>query len=172
MWVCKGVISIIDLSNNYYLVAFSHDDDKKSALSNGPWFIYDHYLTVTDWRPNFQPEMDSIDEVAVWIRIFGLPIEYYDPRSLTVFGNRVGRTIKVDKTTIKQERGKYSRIYVTINLVKPLLSMFDINESSYKIEYEGFHLLCLACGRYGHYKEGCMHKMNIVVAEGSRTGGE
>lgn len=29
MWVRKGVISIIDLSNDYYLVAFSHEDDKK-----------------------------------------------------------------------------------------------------------------------------------------------
>ncbi|XP_058727196.1 uncharacterized protein LOC131598631 [Vicia villosa] len=136
MWVRKGVISIIDLSNDYYLVAFSHEDDKKAALGNGPWFIYDHYLTVKDWRPNFQPNTDSIDEVAVWVRIYGLPIEYYDPRALTVFGNRIGRTIKVDKTTIKQERGKYARICVTVNLAKPLLAMFDINGSYYKIEFK------------------------------------
>ncbi|XP_058775096.1 uncharacterized protein LOC131649347 [Vicia villosa] len=172
MWVRKGVISIIDLSNDYYLVAFSHEDDKKAALANGPWFIYDHYLTVKDWRPNFQPNTYSIDEVAVWVRISGLPIEYYDPRALTVFGNRIGRTIKLDKTTIKQERGKYARICVTVNLAKSLLAMFDINGSCYKIEYEGLHLLCLNYGRYGHYKEGCMHNVNTVAARGSRAEGE
>ncbi|XP_058782898.1 uncharacterized protein LOC131657527 [Vicia villosa] len=155
MWVKKGIISIIDLSNDYYLVAFSNEEDKKSALMNGPWFIYDHYLTVKEWRPNFQPETDTINEVAVWVRISGLPIEYYDARALSAFGDRIGSTLKVDKTTIKQERDKYARICVTVNLSKPLLAMLRIQGSSYKIEYEGLHLLCLVCGRYGHYKENC-----------------
>ncbi|XP_058763358.1 uncharacterized protein LOC131636777 [Vicia villosa] len=155
MWVRKGVISIIDLSNDYYLVAFSHEDDKKAAMENGPWFIYDHYLTVKNWRPNFQPEIDTIDEVAVWVRIAGLPIEYYDPRALKVFGDRIGRTIKVDKTTIKQERGKYARVCVAVDLSKPLLAMFSVKGSNYKVEYEGLHLLCMVCGKYGHYKESC-----------------
>ncbi|XP_058726091.1 uncharacterized protein LOC131597407 [Vicia villosa] len=158
MRVRKGVINIIDLSNDYYLVAFSHEDDKTAAMTNGPWFIYDHYLTVKDWRPNFQPDSDTIDEVAVWVRISGFPIEYYDSRALTVFGKRIGRTIKVDKTTTKQERGKYARICVAVNLSKPLLVMFNIGKRSYKVEYEGLHLLCMSCGRYGHNKEGCYYK--------------
>ncbi|CAI8594614.1 unnamed protein product [Vicia faba] len=33
--------------------------------------------------------------------------------------------------------------------------MLKIQGSSYKIEYEGLHLLCLACGRYRNYKEKC-----------------
>lgn len=126
MWACKGVINIIDLSNDYYIVAFSHEDDKKAAMENGSWFINDHYLTMKDWRPNFQPESDSIDEVAVWMRISGLPIEYYDTRALTTFGNRICRTIKVDKTTTKQERRKYARVRVAVNLSKPLLAMLGI----------------------------------------------
>lgn len=41
MWVRRDIISIIDLSNEYYFVAFTHDNDKNAVLSNGPWFIYD-----------------------------------------------------------------------------------------------------------------------------------
>lgn len=48
MWFLSGIINIIDLGNKYYLVAFSHEDDKNAALSDGPWFIYDHYSTVKD----------------------------------------------------------------------------------------------------------------------------
>lgn len=173
MWVRKGIISIIDLSNDYYLVAFSHEDDKRAAMMSGPWFIYDHYLSVKDWRPNFQPEIDTINEVAVWVRISGLMIEYYDARALSFFGDRIGRTVKVDKTTIKQERGKYARICVTVNLAKPLLAMLRIQGSSYKLEYEGLHLLCLMCGRYGHYKEDCPQsiKGKQVVGESTSSGG-
>ncbi|CAK8571972.1 unnamed protein product [Lathyrus sativus] len=35
MWVKKGVINIIDLSNNYYSVIFSHEDDHNMAP--GKW---------------------------------------------------------------------------------------------------------------------------------------
>ncbi|XP_058775267.1 uncharacterized protein LOC131649522 [Vicia villosa] len=172
MWVRKGIISIIDLSNDYYLVAFSHEDDKKAAMLNGSWFIYDHYLTVKEWRPNFQPKIESINEVVVWVRIAGLPIEYCDSRVLTCFGNRIGRTVKVDKTTMKQERGKYARICVTVNLSKPLLAMLRIQGSCYKIEYEGLHLLCLVCGRYGHYKESCSFNNKGKNLSGESSNGE
>ncbi|XP_058765952.1 uncharacterized protein LOC131639472 [Vicia villosa] len=169
MWVKKGVISIIDLSNDYYLVAFSHEDDKRVAMGEGPWFIYDHYLTVKDWCPNFHPKKDTIEEVAVWVRIAGLPIEYYDSRVLTFIGNRLGKAVKVDKNTVKQERGKYARMCVEVNLTKPLLAMFSIKGRRYKIEYEGLHLLCLHCGRYGHYKEGCPLLVKGKMVESNRS---
>lgn len=86
----------------------------------------------------------------VWVRVTGLPVEYYDTRVLTVIGNHIGHAIKVDKTTIKQEQGKYARICVVVNLSKPLLAMFNIRGSNYKVENGGLHLLCLACGKYGH----------------------
>ncbi|PNX92703.1 hypothetical protein L195_g015844 [Trifolium pratense] len=158
MWVKKGVISIIDLGNDYYLVAFTHEDDQYAALMDGPWFIYDHYLTVKEWCPNFHPESDTIEEVAVWVRISGLPIEYYDSKVLNFIGNRVGKTVKVDKNTLMQERGKYARLCVQVDLTKPLLAMFTIKGRKYNIEYEGLHMLCLTCGKFGHYKEGCPDK--------------
>lgn len=76
-------------------------------------------------------------------------------RVLTIIGNRIGRAIKVDKNTVQHERGKYARVCIDVNLTKPLLAMLNITGKNYNVEYEGFHLLCLCCGRYGHYKEGC-----------------
>jgi hypothetical protein len=154
MWVRKGVISIIDLGNDYYLVAFTHEDDQYAALMDGPWFIYDHYLTVKEWSPNFHPASDTIEEVAVWVRVSGLPIEYYDSKVLNFIGNCIGKTVKVDKNTLTQERGKYAPLCVQVDLTKPLLAMFTIKGRKYNIEYEGLHMLCLTCGKFGHYREG------------------
>ncbi|MCH84322.1 hypothetical protein A2U01_0005153, partial [Trifolium medium] len=161
MWVRKGVISIIDLSNDYYLVAFSHEEDQYAALMDGPWFIYDHYLTVKEWSPNFHPASDTIKKVAVWVRISGLPIEYYDAKVLHFIGNIIGKTVRVDKNTLTQERGKYARLCVEVDLTKALLAMFTIKGRKYNVEYEGLHLLCTTCGRFGHYKEGCPEKNKI-----------
>lgn len=44
----------------------------------------------------------------------------------------------------------------------------------YNVEYEGLHLLCTNCGKFGHYAEGCPDKNkplaisnNSLSAEGS-----
>lgn len=94
----------------------------------------------------------------MWVRFSGLPTEYYDPKVLKFIGNRIGRTVKVDKTTEVHKRGKYTRVCVEVDLTKPLLAMFTIKDRDYKVEYEGLHLLCLSCGKFGHHVEGCLDK--------------
>jgi hypothetical protein len=40
----------------------------------------------------------------VWVRISGLPIEYYDAKILHYIGNRIGKTVKVDKNTLSSKK--------------------------------------------------------------------
>lgn len=89
MWVRKGVINIIDLSNDYFLVIFSHDEDHSLTLANGQWFIYDHYLTVKEWSFDFHPASDTIENIVVWVRISGLSIKYYDTKVFSFIGSRI-----------------------------------------------------------------------------------
>jgi hypothetical protein len=158
LWVRKGVIQIVDLSHDFYLVTFTSLEDQCRALTEGPWMIYDHYLVVSPWSANFDPASATVTKTAVWVRFSGLPIEYYDSRILHFIGNRIGRTVKVDKNTLLQERGKYARLCVEVDLSKPLLAMFELKGRHYKVEYEGLHLLCLACGRFDHYSGECANK--------------
>lgn len=83
----------------------------------------------------------------------GLPIECYNSKFLTCIGNTIGKTIKVNKNTLTQEQGKYAWLCVEVDLTKPLLAMFAIKGSKYRVEYEGLHFLCINCGRFRHYKE-------------------
>ncbi|WJX80580.1 hypothetical protein P8452_63561 [Trifolium repens] len=158
LWVRKGVISIIDLGGEYFLVYFTNEEDYNHALEDGPWMIYDHYLIAREWSPNFHPSDATIEKAAVWVRIPDLPIEYYDAKVLHYIGDRIGETVKVDKNTLYQERGKYARVCVEVDLNKPLLAMFELKGKIYKVEYEGLHMLCRNCGKFGHYIEGCPEK--------------
>jgi hypothetical protein len=56
-----------------------------------------------------------------------------------------------------------------VDLSKPLLAMFSIKGRTYKVEYEGLHLLCLNCGKFGHYVEGCP-KTSVVGGNGGQGG--
>ncbi|XP_058742270.1 uncharacterized protein LOC131614729 [Vicia villosa] len=155
LWARNGCLSIVDLGQEYYLVTFTNKEDQYSALIDGAWLIYDHYLSMREWKPNFCPASDAIEQVAVWVHVSGMPIEYYDARVLTFIGNRIGVTVKVYRKTLSKERGEYAQLCVQVDISKMLLAMFAIKGRHYKIKYEGLHLLCLRCSRFGHFKEGC-----------------
>ncbi|XP_028751595.1 uncharacterized protein LOC114711371 [Neltuma alba] len=158
MWARSGVVSVVDLSNDFFVVNFSTMDDYELALLGGPWMISDSYLTVRDWKPNFDPKTEAIEDVLIWIRFPDLPLEYYDESILEAMGNEIGRTVKVDMTTSLQSRGGYARVGVQVDLRKPLLPLYIIGNKERPITYEGLHLLCFCCGMYGHTERECKER--------------
>ncbi|KAI9102068.1 hypothetical protein K1719_023578 [Acacia pycnantha] len=63
MWAKKGVISLINVGNGFFVVKFTNREDFSNALTGGPWMVFDHYLTVRPWEPQFQPWRASIEKV-------------------------------------------------------------------------------------------------------------
>lgn len=120
-WARKGVITIVDLDNEYYLVKFSTDDDFNFALFEGPWLIFDHYLSLRPWFTKFDPSTDVIRSIAAWVRFPKLPFDCFDKKFLWSFGNRNGKSIKIDNTTSLQSRGKFARVCIEIDISKPLI---------------------------------------------------
>ena len=72
--------------------------------------IFDHYVMVREWTPNFNLERVTIDSIAIWVRFPKLVMEYYDKKCLRTTGNRIGKTLKIDFTTEEKTRGKYARV--------------------------------------------------------------
>ncbi|XP_058733900.1 uncharacterized protein LOC131605574 [Vicia villosa] len=134
MWAQKGIINIIDLGQEFFLVTFTSEEGQEFALMEGSWswMIYDHYLTVRDWRDNFCLARDAIEELAIWVRIYGLPIEYYDNSVLSYIVDQIGKTVKVDKNTLTRAKIKYVRLCIQVNLMKLLLAMLSIKGHHYK----------------------------------------
>lgn len=93
-------MEIIDLDNDYFLIRFGEESDLFRIFEGGPWGILDHYLIMQRWRPKFFPFEDEFKRVAVWIRVLGLPIEYYNKHILWRIGERLGQTIKIDDNTL------------------------------------------------------------------------
>lgn len=114
LWAKRGVLNIIDLGQEFYLVTFTNPEDHTVALLEGLWLVYDHYLMVREWSPNFSPSKDMVNQLVVWVRISGLPIEYYDQKVHTFIGNMIGKSIKVDRTNLTRERGKYDHLCIYV----------------------------------------------------------
>ncbi|KAL4287091.1 hypothetical protein AHAS_Ahas19G0151500 [Arachis hypogaea] len=67
LWGKKGSINVIDLGNDFFLVKFFSSEDLDFVLTEGPWKILDHFLTIRFWKPELNPSEASIDTIAAWI---------------------------------------------------------------------------------------------------------
>ncbi|XP_061342218.1 uncharacterized protein LOC133288478 [Gastrolobium bilobum] len=164
LWNLVSTYKLIDLDNGYLLLRFHDDGDYVHVLEDGPWIVIDHYVVVQRWRPFFDPYYEGFKKMVVWIRVPGLSIEFYTAHYLWKVGNLFGRTLKVDRNSLRKnelgdavitERAKFARICVEVDLGKSLLSKFKIGNKIYQVGYEGIHLICFKCGVYGHRQDQC-----------------
>ncbi|XP_061371392.1 uncharacterized protein LOC133313981 [Gastrolobium bilobum] len=163
MWSLKGAREFIDMKNGYLLVRFADEEDYTHVFQEGPWIIVGHYVIVQRWRPFFDPYDETFKKLAVWMRIPRLPIEFYTSHHLWQIGNLFGKTLKIDHNSIRTRssgeeettRAKFARICVEVDLRKGFLSKFKIAKHTFHVAYEGLHMICFACGRYGHRKDQC-----------------
>ncbi|CAN1182773.1 hypothetical protein LINPERHAP2_LOCUS36150 [Linum perenne] len=104
--------------------------------------VGDHYVVIHNWRPYFCPVNSTLSTLRVWIRLPGIPLEYYDLDILTRTGNRIGETADIDHTTLKCCRGNFARLCVEFDLYKPLMFKYQLQRRVRRITYEGLHTIC------------------------------
>ncbi|XP_050260089.1 uncharacterized protein LOC126705223 [Quercus robur] len=155
LWKPSGRLDCVDLGNNFFLTRFYVKEDLDNVLRNGPWFIVDHFLSLRPWEPFFKPSSASFSLIAVWIRLYELPIELYEADILRPIGEAIGKVLRIDSHTAMEARGKYARLCVQIDVNKPLVNTILIGKFEQVVSYEGIHKLCFACGRVGHRQEAC-----------------
>lgn len=132
--------------------------------------IFDHYLTVRPWVLEFEASTTTMDKTLVWVRFRGLGMVYYDGSMLLTIASAIGAPIKVDQNTLNMNRGRFARVCVQINLNVPIEGKFNLNGSWYKVEYEGPHVLCVACRCYGHVARACPTiPLSQLIADSQET---
>ncbi|KAL4312880.1 hypothetical protein GQ457_01G005440 [Hibiscus cannabinus] len=159
IWKPSHPLKVMDIENNFFLVKFSDRLDYLKVLTQGPWTIFGHYLTVEPWSIDFQPLQASPSRLMAWIRLPGLPVTLYRRSFIEAIGSQIGNVIKIDFQTDNGCRGRFARMAVNINLKKPLVSKLMINGRLQIIEYESLPTVCFSCGIYGHLQDICPKHM-------------
>ncbi|CAI0421285.1 unnamed protein product [Linum tenue] len=74
--------------------------------------------------------------MIVWVQLPALKIHFYHKEVLTTLGNLIGRTIKLDYHTLTQQRAKFARIAVEVDISRPLVPRIWLDDEWQKFEYE------------------------------------
>ncbi|CAI0399275.1 unnamed protein product [Linum tenue] len=93
--------------------------------------------------------------MVVWVQFPGLPVHFYHKELLFTMGNLLGRSIKLDYHTQHQQREKFARMAVEVDLSKPLVPRIRLDGRWQKVEYENLPVVCFECGKVGHTNVSC-----------------
>ncbi|CAI0465448.1 unnamed protein product [Linum tenue] len=93
--------------------------------------------------------------MVVWVQFSGFPVHFYHKELLFALGNMIGRAIKLDFHTANQQRARFARMAVEVDLSKPLVPRIRLDGKWQKVEFENLPVVCFECGKIGHTKLNC-----------------
>jgi len=112
----------------------------------------------------------QINSVPVWVKVFNVPLEYWNSKGITVIANEIGKPIAMDKITQKMcnehwGRPAFMRFLVEMSAESEWikeLSVISIDfgtgekvESKCRVEYAWRPDVCTHCKIYGHKNSNC-----------------
>jgi len=91
---------------------------------------------------------------------------------LTDLLREVGTITRIDQNTLLRLKGKFSRVCVNLDIIRPLPSSLTISRCGFSTKVppylEGLHEICPLCGRDSHQLEACSNlpvskKVEVLV---------
>lgn len=96
-----------------------------------------------------------------WIRILGLPQEYWRPKILFSIARGIGTPLSLDDATTARTLGHYARVLVDVDPTGDLCDQILVERHGFAffvgIEYERLPAFCPSCKLIGHSIDNCKH---------------
>ncbi|KAL8151621.1 LOW QUALITY PROTEIN: hypothetical protein V2J09_021429 [Rumex salicifolius] len=102
LWILVVEIAVMDLPNGYFIIQFETKDDYLHALI--PWMLFGHYLITKDWSTTFNP---------------GYKRHLYIRKVFSI-AKSIGKPRKMDTKTLFVNKGRFARVCIEVELLKPL----------------------------------------------------
>jgi len=97
-------------------VVFPNIEDKDIVFEGGTYFYATAGIYMRLWMMNFVLEQETFTSVLGWVRLYSLPLDYWQIESLTTIGNKLGRYVKTYEATRRGKYTSFARICVEMDL--------------------------------------------------------
>ena len=146
-------------SKGYFIVKFTSTEVRDAIISTGPWFWGSTGLFITPWFPNFDANTMEVTNMPVWVRLYNLPLHFWNENVLGCIGNTLGRYIKTDTQRLEERIFTFARICVEVDLSKGLPESIMLNNKQQRwtqhLDYENTAFRCRICRCTGHLQNSC-----------------
>nr|KAJ0187598.1 hypothetical protein LSAT_V11C900454790 [Lactuca sativa] len=170
MWKIFGLKDVMVNDEGFFFFKFDSKEGMMNVLEGGPWLINNVPMFVQRWRPGLVLSKPQINSVPVWVKVFNVPLEYWNSKGITLIANEIGKPIAMDKITQKMcnehwGRPAFMRFLVEMSAEADWmkeLSVVSIDfgtgekvESKCRVEYAWRPDVCNHCKIYGHKDSNC-----------------
>ncbi|TXG54132.1 hypothetical protein EZV62_019388 [Acer yangbiense] len=153
IWQTNLGIEVVQ--DNIFLFYFHNQGEHFCILSGDPW-SFDNCLLVLE-KPSGVGEVTRLgfNRVAFWIQVINAPLLYMTKKMGEFIRRLIGELVDMDVGVTGECFGKYMRLRVMIDVVKPLkrflrLELHKGEESMLLLRYEKLSEYCFHCGIIGH----------------------
>ena len=160
LWTKLGLIDMLATESGYYVFKFSSQEECEAALEGGPWHIGGQPIILKKWHAGIHFEKEPQCSIPIWVHIYNVPLELWNPEGLSHIASAIGCPLLVDKMTSQCRRISYARICIEVEAEHELLKTLDIeiedpisgepNVVSLKIDYQWKPDRCAKCKKFGH----------------------
>ncbi|XP_038981837.1 uncharacterized protein LOC108511900 [Phoenix dactylifera] len=98
-------------------IRFGTGEEQATVLATGPWVVADQLLAMEEWQADFTPGTQTVSRTMVWVRLPGLPLEYWDRAAIFEIVAAAGRPVELDGVSNEWRRIGYARVRVEVDAV-------------------------------------------------------
>ncbi|KAF9590401.1 hypothetical protein IFM89_034194 [Coptis chinensis] len=159
-WKPQGDWKIIPLGKGFFMIRLTCEQDWRKIWGGGPWNFGKQTLQLTKLSPDFDPDVQTKTNAAVWIKFPMLGQLYWDYKILMSMGRAFGSPVGVDKHTLDRTFGNFASVLVEVDLSKPIPSQFLVEEDEGKSFLQDAEVIrlpnfCGHCKSVGHLVAEC-----------------
>lgn len=158
-WKPKGHVELKLGAKGFLTAIFANLSDKERVFKEGPYFMNNAGLFMKYWEERYNPKNEKMLAAPIWVRLFGLPVEFWDPEILEGIGNTIGNYVKTAEATKRGKYTTYARLCVYMNIAEPLPEYIELEYHDevwqQPIDYEHIPFRCRRCHEYGHLYRQC-----------------
>jgi hypothetical protein len=158
-WAAAQEVTFRDIDEFTFVAQFKCLGDWRTAVHGGPWLFRRNAIVVEEYDGLINTETIALDSIRVWARIMGLP-ELVRNKAAMMASN-MGEVLDVELGSNGVQYVKFVRVYLRINLSKPLLRFVtgrvDAGKApqKFRVLYEKMPRFCAFCGVIGHVADEC-----------------
>ena len=172
LWARTGPrIFVHNVGEGEFLLRVTNSKTREFLLSRTCWNVAGFPMFVAPWSPDFTPDEAPLTQAVVPVELRNVPYLLFNKESLSRLATAVGKPVSLYPETERKENFKVAKLYVRVDLTKPLpkkiISGFSNGkETMIEVTYLWLPLKCELCKKYGHLQEKC--KTHILQEESKR----
>ncbi|KAL0899073.1 hypothetical protein Bca101_083034 [Brassica carinata] len=155
IWNVENRVVGVDLGHGKFQFDFDKEEDIEEVMKNQPYHFDYGMLSLARWQPKRSNNFPS--EITFWIRVIGVPLEFWAEPSFETIRDAIGKTVEVDLD--------FGRVKVVVDGFKELVfdttvdftggEFHDGLEEWVSLKYEKLFGYCETCYSLCHGTDKC-----------------